>query len=63
MVDLLFPDYSASADFTDVDTIMIQANGAAGCDSVTLGRLSAIPEPGTAPLLGLGLAGLSRRAH
>ncbi len=66
VVELLFADYSASADFTDVDTIVIQANGPAGIgsgDSVTLESLSTIPEPGTALLLGLGLAGLARRTR
>jgi hypothetical protein len=57
-VGFSFASFVGSANLADVDRIVLEIDGARAAD-VSLDRLVAVPEPTTAAVLGLGLAGLA----
>ncbi len=56
-LDFSFGSFTGSVDLADVDALVLEIDGARGAD-VIIDRLVAVPEPGTALALGLGLTGL-----
>jgi hypothetical protein len=57
-LDFAFASFVGTANLADVDSIVLEIDGARGAD-VIIDRLVAVPEPTTAAALGLGLAGLA----
>lgn len=53
----LFP----SIDLTDIQTIRVFIDNVSVSNGVTVSQIAAVPEPGTALLLGAGLAGIAAR--
>lgn len=57
-LEFSFASFVGPLDLSDVTSIVLAIDGARGAD-VIIDRLVAVPEPGTAAALGLGLAGLA----
>jgi hypothetical protein len=64
-VEILFADFPSMADFTNVDSVLLQAGGGGGTfangERISFGSFEAVPEPGSVLLLAAGLAGLAAR--
>jgi hypothetical protein len=57
-LDFSFASFIGSLNLADVDSIVLEVDGARGAD-VIIDRLVAVPEPTTAAALAVGLAGLA----
>jgi hypothetical protein len=57
-LDLAFASFVGTADFSDIASISLEIDGPFATD-VIMNRIVAVPEPGTAVALGVGLAGLA----
>lgn len=57
-IDFAFSSFAGTAVLSNIDRIVLTVDGARAAD-ISLDRLVAVPEPGTAAAVGLGLAGLA----
>jgi PEP-CTERM motif len=57
-LDFAFSSFGGSVNFADIDSIVLEIDGVRGAD-VIIDSIVAVPEPGTAAALGVGLAGLA----